>query len=380
MAISFENGKHRAIVHIGGSKVDSKWGFSSERAAKKWHDERKAELRGQDPRALVEAGRLTFDDLLERFEKKHIPSLRSERSRDLYTAEIRLRIRPFFEYRKLKSITPELIMEFRDGFVDQPKVGNYCLGVLRNILNRAKAWKMIPASPFPEDFDWLEEEEAEIRWWDSPDDIQKFLDVAKAKSVYYPLFLLGLETGMRYGELAGLWKSDIDFDRGRIHVQRQWHSKAKSGKHYGLPKWGKKRWIDFDPQGQLAVELKKAKLASKSDLMFPSKTGRPHSYDKVLKGFDRVIIRAKVPKIGLHGLRHTFASWYVKMHDDIWALSAMLGHSSVTTTERIYAHHSERAKKKHLSMAQVISTQASAQETPNFGMARGGKGGSYWGK
>jgi len=38
-----------------------------------------------------------------------------------------------------------------------------------------------------------------------------------------------------------------------------------------------------------------------------------------------------------HLLRHTAASWYVMRGGDIYRLSKMLGHASVTTTE-VYAH------------------------------------------
>jgi hypothetical protein len=49
----------------------------------------------------------------------------------------------------------------------------------------------------------------------------KLVETAKALYPRWSVFILtGLLAGLRWGESAGLYKSDIDFKRGRIHVQR----------------------------------------------------------------------------------------------------------------------------------------------------------------
>ena len=53
--------------------------------------------------------------------------------------------------------------------------------------------------------------------------------VATAKALFprwHAFILTGLLTGLRWGESAALYRGDIDWRRGRIHVQRTWSDKA----------------------------------------------------------------------------------------------------------------------------------------------------------
>jgi len=45
-----------------------------------------------------------------------------------------------------------------------------------------------------------------------------------------------------------------------------------------------------------------------------------------------------VPLISPHVCRHTFATRYLQRGGDIYTLSRILGHASVSVTERHYAH------------------------------------------
>ena len=47
---------------------------------------------------------------------------------------------------------------------------------------------------------------------------------------------------------------------------------------------------------------------------------------------------AGIPHLSPHDLRHTFATRYLQGGGDIYHLSKILGHASVTITERVYAH------------------------------------------
>ena len=44
------------------------------------------------------------------------------------------------------------------------------------------------------------------------------------------------------------------------------------------------------------------------------------------------------PEIGFHGLRDTFASHLVMRGTSLLAVSKLLGHASIRTTEKYYAH------------------------------------------
>ena len=70
--------------------------------------------------------------------------------------------------------------------------------------------------------------------------------------------------------------------------------------------------------------------------------------------FKNIARKAHIPIISFHGLRHTFASWYMIEIDEIWALKSILGHSDIRTTQR-YAHHSASRRRKTLEFSKNSS-------------------------
>jgi hypothetical protein len=60
---------------------------------------------------------------------------------------------------------------------------------------------------------------------------------------------------------------------------------------------------------------------------------------------------AGVPYIGIHGLRHTFASHYMMRGGSIYDLKSLLGHASIETTMR-YAHLSPTHLASKVSLVQ----------------------------
>src|SRR5207302_811822 len=67
--------------------------------------------------------------------------------------------------------------------------------------------------------------------------------VATAKALFprwHPFVLTGLLAGPRWGESAALYKSDIDWTRGRLHVQRTF---SEEGNSIQSCKDGDDRWV-----------------------------------------------------------------------------------------------------------------------------------------
>ncbi|MMZ71592.1 Tyrosine recombinase XerD [compost metagenome] len=59
-----------------------------------------------------------------------------------------------------------------------------------------------------------------------------------------------------------------------------------------------------------------------------------------------------MPKIRLHDLRHTFSSILYDEGVDLKAISEALGHSDISTTNRIYTHLFD---KTHMNTVSVMS-------------------------
>lgn len=348
--------KWRAEVYVNGRRIKSRSGFQRERDANAWHDQQVVALR-QDPSLC--RGNATFDDALAQFELYHLPTLRIG-TRKRYELDIRDRIKPFFRFLKLEKLTPQLFEAFKLEVSKtlKPKSVNNCLHTLRLILNKAVKYGLIPKNPYC--LDSVKVPKQRYRWWDQREDIAAFLSVAKTTR-YYGVYLLALETGMRYGEIVGLSKSDIDFERGIIHIHRQWHERHNC---YGPTKGGEERFLNFDPSSEVGQQLRRwVKRSPHIEAVFTTGTGQRCTKSGLAeKYFKAVQRRAKVPVISFHDMRHTFASWYMRQHKDIWALKHLLGHKDIKTTMR-YAHHAENERQKPLDLASVLTHKSLTGES-----------------
>ena len=73
------------------------------------------------------------------------------------------------------------------------------------------------------------------------------------------------------------------------------------------------------------------------DLVFCTATGRPINPAHARRSFDRIVARAGVPDITIHGMRHCHAVWLLQAGTPVKVVSERLGHKDVTTTLNVYA-------------------------------------------
>lgn len=169
------------------------------------------------------------------------------------------------------------------------------------------------------------------------------------KCVYrlgYGLVLI-LFTGLRLGEAAGLMWDDIDFQKRTLKVQRTLeYVKNRDGdensNHYTLVEGTTKsksseRTIPLNQTALNALlELKKANGGFA--YVFSNAKGKPINPRNLNRAHDCILERAGIPHIGIHALRHTFASQLFANKVDIKVISKLLGHSDVSVTYNIYIH------------------------------------------
>jgi integrase len=70
--------------------------------------------------------------------------------------------------------------------------------------------------------------------------------------------------------------------------------------------------------------------------VFTRENGEPVHPDEFYKMFRRHIRWAEVPRIRLHDLRHTYATFALGVHPKV--VSEQLGHSSISLTLDTYSH------------------------------------------
>jgi integrase len=75
-------------------------------------------------------------------------------------------------------------------------------------------------------------------------------------------------------------------------------------------------------------------------------------------GTDAYAKKAGIAHVHPHVLRHTFATRYLAGGSDIYILSKILGHASVTMTERVYAHLLKEdlyQRSQHIQLGGVVT-------------------------
>lgn len=144
--------------------------------------------------------------------------------------------------------------------------------------------------------------------------------------------LLAAWGGLRVGEIGGLHRDDIDWDRGSIRIQR---SASENGLKEAKTK-ASNRVITFP--GWLMTDLRKHVLeyASPEGWLFLTAQG---SHLHHLNGA-RIIRPAGVR---WHDLRHTQATLLISLGAHPKEIQARMGHASITTTMNLYGHLVEQA-------------------------------------
>jgi|RhiMethySRZTD1v2_1073278.scaffolds.fasta_scaffold06294_2 integrase len=173
--------------------------------------------------------------------------------------------------------------------------------------------------------------------------------VATAKALWprwAPFILTGLLAGLRWGESAALYKTDIDWTRGRIHVQRTWSEK---GGRIEPCKDGEDRWVKASPallaalREHLALVERDAQAndwtPEQRQLVFPTTAGRIIRYSHFLEGvWQPLLSKAGLPYRKYHATRHTYATWLLSDGADLRWVQQQLGHASIGQTADTYGH------------------------------------------
>jgi len=105
--------------------------------------------------------------------------------------------------------------------------------------------------------------------------------------------------GLRAGEIRGIKWKDFDIETETIHVVRNYINVEKEK----LPKWEKIRNTVYPKTLQALLEPLRADPDERVFMISPHRG--PLSYRKLWSSFSKAVEKAGIPKITLHGLRHS---------------------------------------------------------------------------
>ena len=164
--------------------------------------------------------------------------------------------------------------------------------------------------------------------------------------------LICLHTGLRIGEVCGLQWRDVDISAGIIHVrrtvQRIWLTDGPetiNALSVGTPKTASSV-RDIPICKALLQTLRPLAKVMRPDHYIVSNAAAPMEPRYFRAYFRKLLTRLDIPPVRFHALRHSFATRCIESRCDYKTVSALLGHSSISTTLNLYDHPDLAAKRR----------------------------------
>lgn len=209
--------------------------------------------------------------------------------------------------------------------------------VRRGLVHRNVA--LLARSPLQRSFPPVEK-----KAW-TAEQLRAFLRAAAGHRLF-PALWLSASTGVRRSELLGLRWHDLNLKHERLSINRGLVSVGYELRESRGKTANARRTIDLDPttidvlHGWQALQSaeRRAVGMDDSDQMFTSASGEPVHPHAISQSFDRIVRRASVPIISLHGLRHTHGSLLIEAGIPVKVVSERLGHARETFTIETYQH------------------------------------------
>lgn len=214
--------------------------------------------------------------------------------------------------------------------VRSPRTVQYVFSTIRRVWNDAKV-KGIVTEDCPTKKIKLERFDNKRARYFTHEEAEALLSELKTKDEsLYQMALISLQSGLRFGEIAGLRWGDIDTRRKIIGIRD-----AKGG---------------LSRYGRMTEEVKEMFMGmdqgDREDLIFPTSNGK--RFTDPSKVFKEVILEMGLnagvtdrrQKLSFHSLRHSYASWLVDRGVGLYDVQRLLGHRSSALTER-YSHLSD---------------------------------------
>lgn len=263
----------------------------------------------------------------------------------------------YFKNAELKKITALTINNWQETLIKTGYSKRYIKSIhifLHQIFERAVRLNIINSNP-AEIAGNVKAENKKVEFW-TLDEFNKFQaanprEDLRQQMMYYAIHFLFF-TGLRIGEFSALQIKD--FDGHLIDVNKNLIYKTKDDYYFSTLKTKSSyRIIDLD---DITVKLLKEWLKLQS--LFLDKDNieflfTDNYYPLVKSYFSKFIEKyskkAGVPRIKVHALRHSHASYLISLGIDILTVSRRLGHASTVETLKTYGHLYPNANEKLIS-------------------------------
>ncbi|MBS3982821.1 MAG: site-specific integrase [Dethiobacter sp.] len=306
----------------------------------------------RDTGTFVEPGKETLAEYMDEWLNTVVKARVREVTYRDYLDRTRLYIKPALGELRLPQVTPDGIQALYSKMLESglsPRSVRYVHAILRNALQQAVKWGKLYRNPADlVDLPRQKKEEMKVL---TPAEAARFMD-AVIYSPWKAFFSLLLSSGMRPSEALGLKWPDIDFEGGKITVNRSLTRPRGAAWVLDETKTNKSRRTIPLPASvmadlrehkadQSAVKLKKKKGGQYNDMgfVFTSENGEPARDNNLLKRHFKPLLKdAGLPDIRLYDLRHTCATLLLAAGENPKVVSERLGHASISLTLDTYSH------------------------------------------
>jgi len=224
---------------------------------------------------------------------------------------------------------------------------------LRQLLNRAIAWKVIDSNPAKSGFDNPRRQHPEKRPFESWAEMDALAE--QLGPVHGPMIIFAAATGLRPSEWIALEHRDLDRDARVAYVRRAFA-------HGRLQRTKTRRSTRAVPLQALALEAI-ARLPAKGDtpLLFPAPRGGYldlHNFRR--RAWKPAQLAAGIEPVRRpYDLRHTFATFALRAGISTFDLSRFMG-SSLTMIDRHYGHLARDGREHAIALLDSLAAEDAA--------------------
>lgn len=331
--------------------------FETEREAKAFEAKLELGIADTTPSSLAA---LTFNDLAERWVRLYCKVEKSETQWACDEMQIKLHLSPSLGPLPVKGLKRLHLMavkaEMREKVAHgkrhklSPRTINAALGLAKTIMGWAVQQEIIGRNPFS-DVKPLKQAARDYQWWNLGE-LRDYLERGAEYGVDPEMLRLvevAAHTGLRAGELAGLRREHLDFQRKKIRVAQSYS--LKIGKT--LPT--KNKGVEDVPMNSAVVRaLEPKRFLKPTDAVFDLGLFRDLCWR-----FKQSAKVADVKPVRFHDLRHSYASNLAAAGVDVQTIQKLMRHKSLAMTQR-YMHLSP----DHLKgSTEVLCTQPARGES-----------------
>ncbi len=346
--------RYRESYYVGNKKIRSPW-FTRKTDAKIWKSRLQTEKLSMLAQGehYINRRNVNFREYAHEWLHSHVKTNCTPKTFSSYDSILRIHLYPKFEKLDLTEVTEKLAMELMNSLKTSHKasvIKNIWI-VLRAVINKALREKLLSFNPI-ENIKKPRPDLKKDNFWVKSEIIQFLL--ANKSDQLYPLYFVGIHTGLRPGELYALKWDRVDFSSGQYGQL----DVTRSRDRYGLKettKTGLSRYVPITLETRLLL-LNLFKKRINNPYIFLENDGSEVDCIHVYRRLQKAQKKAGVKHITVHDLRHTFASNYMMNGGDIFELQKLLGHTDIKMTMR-YAHLSRKHLQKSIQFMEMANEE-----------------------